>query len=127
MKDGQRYFLTHPGVAPRYAGIRHFEDWVNVWQGMADVNNNDPNYISTYKIIGKETVCAECESDEYVLDPHNETMKGAVDSLVFYENFHPENEEYIGLYDSIPYYIVANNTWAGLFTSSNGWPTPARA
>ena len=127
MKDGQRYFLTHPGVAPRYASIRHFEDWVNVWQGMADVNNSDPNYISTYKIIGKETVCAECESDEYVLDPRSETMKGAVDSLVFYENFHPENEEYIGLYYTSPSYIIANNTWAGLFTSSNGWPTPARA
>ena len=127
MKDGQRYFLTHPGVAPRYASIRHFEDWVNVWQGMADINNSDPNYISTYKIIGKETVCAECEPDEYVLDPHSETMNGAVDSLVFYENFHPENEEYIGLYYTSPSYIVANNTWAGLFTSSNGWPTPARA
>lgn len=127
MKDGQRYFLTHPGVAPRYASIRHFEDWVNVWQGMADVNNSDPNYLSTYKIIGKETVCAECASDEYVLDPHNETMNGAVDSLVFYENFHPENEEYIGLYYKSPYNIVANNTWAGLFTSSAGWPTPAQA
>ena len=127
MKDGQRYFLTHPGVAPRFARIRHFEDWVNVWQGMADINNNDPNYISTYKIVGKESVCAECESDEYVLDPHSETMKGAVDSLVFYENFHPDNEEYIGLYYESPSYIIANNTWAGLFTSSNGWPTPANA
>ena len=127
MKDGQRYFLTQPGVAPRYASIRHFENWVNVRQGMADINNSDPNYISTYKIIGKESVCAECEPDEYVLDPHSETMKGAVDSLVFYENFHPDNEEYIGLYYTSPSYIVANNTWAGLFTSSAGWPTPARA
>ena len=127
MKDGQRYFLTHPGVAPRFASIRHFEDWENVWQGMKDINNSDPNYISTYKIIGKETVCAECDSEEYVLDPRSETMKGAVDSLVFYENFHPDHEEYIGLYYESPSYIIANNTWAGLFTSSNGWPTPARA
>ncbi len=126
MQDGKRYFLTHPGLAPRFAGIRHFDDWTNVWQGVEDVNNNNPDYISTYKIIGNPT-CVECDPDEYVLDPSDETMKGAVDSLVFYENFHPDKEEYLGLYYVDPYLVIANNTWAGLFTSSAGWPTPANA
>lgn len=120
--DGKRYFMTHPGIAPRYAHSRHFDDWTNVWQGMADVTNADPAYINTYKIIGHP--CVECKADEYVLDPHREMARGAEDSLLFYENFQPATEEYIGLYYSDPNTIIANTTWAGLFVSSKGWPTP---
>lgn len=135
MHDGKRYFLTQPGVAPRYATARTFDDWTNVYQGMANINNNVPNYLSSYKIIGRETVCAECEPGEYVLDPKHETMMGSKDSLTFYEHYMPSEEEYIGLYypypgigytNDGPYYVLSNNTWAGLFRSSNGWPTPAR-
>ena len=125
-EDGKRYFLTHPGVAPRFARARHFDDWTNVWQGMEDVNNNNPNYLSSYKIIGHEDVCVECAQGEYVLDPRGETMYGGQDSLKFYEHFQPASEEYIGLYYSSPYTVVANDTWAGLFRSSEGWPTPTR-
>ena len=125
-EDGKRYFLTHPNTtAPRFARSRTFTDWTNVYQGMSDAENTKPNYMSSYKIIGKEEGCKECETDEYVLDPRHETMKGAVDSLVFYEHFTPESEEYIGLYYDNPYTILANTTWAGLFTSTGGWPTPA--
>ena len=124
MQDGKRYFLTHPGVAPRFATARHFDDWTNTWQGMANVENLDPNYMSTYLIIGKNSICKQCESDEYVLDPRRETMYGAEDSVTFYENFKPNDEDYIGLYYTSPNTILANNTWAGLFVSSKGWPKP---
>lgn len=125
-EDGKRYFLTHPGVAPRFARARHFDDWTNVWQGMADINNADPNYLSTYKLIGHEGVCEECEPGEYVLDPHREVVHGAKDSLTFYEFFSPSIEEYIGLYYTNPNTVISNNTWAGLFQSAKGWPTPAK-
>ena len=124
MQDGKRYFLTHPGVAPRFATARHFDDWTNTWQGMANVDNVDPEYMSTYLIVGKNSTCEECAPDEYVLDPKRETMKGAEDTVIFYENFKPENEEYIGLYYTDPNTILANNTWAGLFKSSKDWPEP---
>lgn len=126
MKDGERYYMTHPGRdGIRYARTRRFGDWTNVWQGMADENNTDPNYINTFKIIGKPT-CIECKPYEYVLDPAHETMYGNTDSLVFYETFMPEKDEYLGLYFTAPYTVLANNTWAGLFQSSAGWPTPAQ-
>ncbi|MBO4361804.1 MAG: InlB B-repeat-containing protein [Paludibacteraceae bacterium] len=125
LKDGERYFLTQPGVAPRYSRARKIDDWTSAWQGMGDVNNNTPGYISTFEIIGKPT-CIECRPDEYVLDPRRHAMYGNTDSLVFYENFQPENNEYLGLYYDEPYTVIANNTWAGLFQSSMGWPTPAQ-
>ncbi len=124
-EDGKRYFLTQPGEAPRYARARHFDDWTHVWQGMANAENSDPNYLSSYTILGKEEICKECEPGEYVLDPRYETMHGNVDSLTYYEKFHPQEDVYIGLYYTNPYTILANNTWAGLFRSSNGWPTPS--
>ena len=124
-EDGKRYFLTHPGGAPRYARARYYDDWTHVRQGIGDAENTDPNYLSSYKIIGHEGECVECEPGEYVLDPRHETQKGAVDSLVFYEDYQTDGEEYIGLYYTDPNTILANNTWAGLFTSSEGWPTPA--
>ena len=125
MQDGKRYFLTHPGVAPRFATARHFDDWTNTWQGMANVDNVDPEYMSTYLIMGKNGVCKECEDDEYVLNPHREMMYGAEDSVMFYENFKPNVDEYIGLYYATPNTVIANNTWAGLFVSSGGWPEPS--
>ncbi len=124
-EDGKRYFLTHPGGAPRYARARYYNDWTNVRQGIGDADNSDPNYLTSYKIIGKEGICAECETNEYVLDPKHETQKGAVDSLVFYQDYQPNGDEYLGLYYTDPNTIIANNTWAGLFASSLGWPTPA--
>ena len=124
MQGGKRYFLTHPGVAPRFATARSFDDWTNTWQGMANVDNVEPEYLSTYLIIGKNSICKQCESDEYILDPKRETMYGAEDSVMFYENFKPEKDEYIGLYYTDPNTILANNTWAGLFVSSKGWPEP---
>ena len=125
--DGKRYFLTHPSdEGSRFAYARHFDDWTNVWQGMAKNGEDNPNYLSSYKIIGKETVCTECEPGEYVLDPRREMMHGAIDSLLFYENYQPADEVYIGLYYTAPYSILANNTWAGLFQSRKGWPTPAK-
>ncbi len=124
MQGGKRYFLTHPGVAPRFATARHFDDWTNTWQGMANVDNVEPEYLSTYLIIGKNSICKECEEDEYVLDPKQETMYGAEDSVTFYEHFKPEKDEYIGLYYTDPNTILANNTWAGLFVSGKGWPEP---
>jgi len=124
MQGGKRYFLTHPGVAPRFATARHFDDWTNTWQGMANVENVEPEYMSTYLIIGNNSICKECEDDEYVLAPQRETMYGAEDSVTFYENFKPKEDEYIGLYYTDPNTILANNTWAGLFVSSKGWPEP---
>ena len=123
-EDGKRYFLTYPSVAPRYARARHFEEWTNTWQGFGDPTNSDPNYLSSFMLIGEPT-CAECYQDEYVLDAHRLTQYGGEDSLVFYDLQQPEPMEYIGLYYSNPNTILANNSWAGLFTSTEGWPTPA--
>ncbi len=124
--DGKRYFLTHPQLlSPRFARARTFSDWTEVRQGMRNAENNDPNYISSWNILGKEGVCAKCGDGEYVLDPRHEVMHGSVDSLVFYEDYSPNTEEYLGLYYSTPNTVIANSTWAGLFTSSAGWPTPA--
>ena len=125
--DGKRYFLTHPNTsAPRYAKARHFNDWTDTYQGMSDADNTDSCYLSTYLIIGNNTVCKECADGEYVLDPRREMVHGAVDSLMFYEHFAPDVEEYIGLYYVAGEFnkILANNTWAGLFKSTKGWPDP---
>ena len=126
MQGGKRYFLTHPGVAPRFATARSFDDWTNTWQGMATVDNVEPEYMSTYLLIGKNSICKQCEEDEYILAPQRETMYGAEDSVTFYKNFKPENNEYIGLYYTDPNTVLANNTWAGLFVSSKSWPEPMR-
>ena len=112
--DGKRYFLTHPNAsAPRFAKARHFADWTDTYQGMSDANNTDSRYLSTYLIIGNNTVCKECADSEYVLDPKREMVHGAVDSLMFYEHFAPDVEEYIGLYYVAGEFnkILANNTW----------------
>ena len=61
--------------------------------------------------------------EEHVLDPRSYTMKGLVDSLTFYENFHPTHDEYLGLYYQSPNTILANNTWAGLFHTTSDAPT----
>ena len=135
VQDGKRYFLTHPNrLAPRYARVRTFTDWTNVYQGMSDEDNTEPNYLSTYKLIGYPT-CELCahepsyeslpESDrEYVLDPQHETVRGVVDSLTFYENWAPPSDEFIGLYYEAGFdTIIANDTWAGAFKSSQGWPS----
>lgn len=119
LQDGKRYFLTHPGQAPRFAHARPAGDWTNMWQGMANIENADPNYINTYKL--KNDFGVE-QAGEYVLDPQREMRHGAKDSLLFYEYFAPEKEEYIGLYFTDPNTMLSNNTWAGLFTSTNGWP-----
>ena len=125
MKDGERYFMTHPGAqAPRYARARHFEDYTDTYQGMANADNIDPHYLTTYLLVGKNTICAECNPDEYVFDPKHQMVKGGVDSLMFYEKFAPDVEEYPGLYYTAPNVILANDTWAGLFRSSAKWPTP---
>lgn len=125
MQDGKRYFLTHPGTAaPRYARARYIEDWTNAWQGMANADNVDPHYLTTYRLIGNNEGCTQCTENDYVFDPRRETVKGAEDSVIFYEHFSPENEEYPGLYYATPNTIVANNTWAGLFKSTGGWPEP---
>ncbi len=126
-EDGKRYFLTHPNAsAPRYAKARHFANWTDTYQGMSDANNTDSRFLSTYLIIGNNTVCEECADGEYVLDPRRETVHGAIDSLTFYEHFAPDVEEYIGLYYGAGELnkILANNTWAGLFKSTKGWPDP---
>lgn len=126
--DGKRYFLTNPNdQAPRFARARHFDDWTNVWQGMSDAGNSDPKYMSSFNLIGHDEGCIECNTGEYVLSPHREVMHGVEDSLEFYDQFEPEDHEYIGLYYTDPNTILANNTWAGLFKSSAGWPTPAHA
>ena len=125
--DGKRYFLTHPNTdVPRFARARHFTDWTDTYQGMSNAENTDPRYLSTYRIIGKNTVCKECEDGEYVLDPKRETVKGAIDSVTFYEHFKPANDEYIGLFYGTGEWnkILANTTWTGLFQSTKGWPDP---
>ena len=134
--DGnKRYFITHPNSStPRYARARHFENWDNTWQGMENAENLDPNYISTFELRhpsnevkahdpvyeGADTLLYD---NEKVLDPRQYTMRGYEDSLTFYEFFHPAKDEYLGLYYTSPNTIVANNTWAGLFVSTAGWPT----
>ena len=55
MQDGERYFLTHPAEAPRFATARTFKDWTDTYQGMSDAYNTDPHYLSTYRIIGNNT------------------------------------------------------------------------
>ena len=139
--DDKRYFLTHPNSStPRYARARHFDNWDNTWQGMENAENLDPNYVSTFEMrhpsneihkkekIGDEYI-ADLSSYENVLDPSHYTMKGYVDSLTFYEYFTPADDEYLGLYYQDPNTILANNTWAGLFslTTADGsaavnWP-----
>lgn len=136
--NGKRYFLTQPiGATNRYARARPVGDWTDTYQGMSDPYNTEPNYISTYKLIGHPT-CVLCEhnetSYEYVLDPHREWRYGAKDSLLFYSNFAPASDVYLGLYYENsetpfkdPVTIVANNSWAGAFTSTSdttatGWP-----
>ncbi len=136
-EDGKRYFLTHPGTGTgfRFARARHFDSWVNTWQGMENAQNLDPNYLSTYEVrcpineIKKldDGVTDSLYYEEHVLDPRSYTMKGLVDSLTFYENFKPTHDEYLGLYYQSPNTILANNTWAGLFTTTSkaptSWPT----
>ena len=136
LQDGKRYFLTHPGMGTgfRFARARHFDSWINTWQGMENAQNLDPNYLSTYEIRRpineikkKDGDIPDLDPKEHVLDPRSYTMKGLVDSLTFYENFHPSKDEYIGLYYKDPNVILANNTWAGLFTTTSkaetSWPT----
>ena len=133
--DSKRYFLTHPNSsAPRYARARHFEHWENTWQGMENAENQNPNYISTFElrhpaneIRYKDEGTPDMLPSEKVLDPRQQTMHGYEDSLVFYEYFAPARDEYLGLYYQTPNTILANNTWAGLFTTtsgltSTGWP-----
>ena len=127
--NGKRYFLTQPIGDIRYARARPVGDWTNTYQGMSDPYNTEPNYISTYKLIGGPDPCVECNSGEYLLDPRREWRHGAKDSLLFYSNFAPANDVYLGLYYENPatpfkdpVTIVANNTWAGIFTSTAGWP-----
>ena len=127
--NGKRYFLTQPIGDIRYARARPVGDWTNTYQGMSDAYNSEPNYISTYKLFTGATDCPHCGSGEYVLAPHREMRHGAVDSLLFYANFAPDKEVYLGLYYQNPetpfedpVTIVANNSWSGLFTSKEGWP-----
>ena len=136
MQDGKRYYLNHPGAAaPRYARARHYDNWETTWQGMANAENNDPNYVSTFElrhpsneINRKERVeVADLSDREKVLDPRRYTMKGYEDSLTFYEYFSPTRDEYLGLYYMTPNVILANNTWGGLFETNSyatttGWP-----
>ena len=135
--NGKRYFLTQPiGETNRYARARPVGDWTDTYQGMSDAYNTEPNYICTYKLIGYPT-CEKCEHEasyEYVLDPRREWRYGAKDSLLFYSNYAPANDVFLGLYFddkttpfTEPVTIVANNTWAGAFTSTStatatGWP-----
>ena len=132
--DDKRYFITHPNSsAPRYARARHFDNWETTWQGMENAENLDPNYISTFEVrcpineikrkqkIG-DVYIDDLDPKEHVLDPRSYTMKGYEDSLTFYEFFHPADDEYLGLYYTTPNTILANNTWAGLFTTTATTP-----
>ena len=126
MQGDKRYFLTHPNSsAPRYARARHFDNWEETWQGMANAENTDPNYVSTFEvrcpvdhIKAKIGDIDDLYLKEHVLDPRRYTMKGYEDSIVFYENFAPAHDEYLGLYYQSPNTILANNTWAGLFETT---------
>ena len=135
-KPGKRYFLTHPGTAtPRYARARTFDSWENTLQGMENAENADPNYVSTYEVRCPVAEIKKKDGDipdltlkEHVLAPRQYTMHGYEDSLVFYENFKPNDDEYLGLYYTTPNTMLANNTWAGLFTTTSketniSWPT----
>ena len=131
-EDGKRYFLTHPGTGTgfRYARARHFDSWINTWQGMENAQNLDPNYLSTYEvrcpineIKKKDGDIPDLYYEEHVLDPRQYTMRGQTDSLTFYENFKPTDDEYLGLYYQNPNTILANNTWAGLFHTTSAAPT----
>ncbi len=128
LKEGKRYFLTHPGTAaPRFSRARSIAEWTDAYQGMANADNVDNRYINTFKVLTHPSPCVECAADEVVLDPRREMRFGAVDSLLFYEHFAPGEEEYLGLYYTAPNTVVGNNTWAGLFKSTatggrNGWP-----
>jgi hypothetical protein len=138
MRDGKRYFITHPNTStPRVARARHFEHWENTWQGMENAENEDPNYLSTFELrrpvneIKKKDagITEDLRLQEHALDPRQYTMKGYTDSLTFYEFFHPNDDEYLGLYYEESFNtILANNTWAGLFTTTStatelSWPT----
>ncbi len=135
MQGGKRYFLTHPNTsAPRYARARTFDSWENTWQGMENAENADPNYVSTFEVrcpvdhIKTLDGTGPLLPKEHVLDPRQYTMHGYEDSLVFYEYFKPNDDEYLGLYYTTPNTILANNTWAGLFTTTStetdiSWPT----
>jgi len=127
--NGKRYFLTQPIGNIRYARARPVGEWTDTYQGMSDPYNTEPNYISTYKLIGDPDPCVECNSGEYLLDPRREWRYGAKDSLLFYSNIAPANDEFLGLYYENPatpfkdpVTIVANSSWAGIFTSTAGWP-----
>ena len=118
--DGKRYFMTHPGAeAPRFSRARRIDEWTDAWQGMENAENKDPRYINTFKLKNDFGVEG---AGEFALDPQRELRYGAKDSLLFYEYFAPDKEEYLGLYYTDPYVVLANNTWAGLFTSTQGWP-----
>ena len=120
MKDGERYFMTQPGAAaPRFARARHFGDWTNVKQGMSDAYNSNPNYLSTFSMV---SICRSCDKDERGLDATRDTMHVGSDSLVYYETYSPNANDYLGLYYAEPYTILANNTWGGMFKSTGGWP-----
>lgn len=136
MQGDKRYFLTHPNSsAPRYARARHFDNWETTWQGMENAENQDPNYVSTFEVRcpvvevkKRDGGEGPLDPKEHVLDPRNYTMHGYEDSLTFYEFFHPADDEYLGLYYTTPNTILANNTWAGLFTTTDtetpySWPT----
>ena len=135
MQGGKRYFLTHPNTsAPRYARARTFDSWENTWQGMENAENADPNYVSTFEVrcpvdhIKTLDGTGPLLPEEHALDPRQYTMHGYEDSLVFYEYFKPNDDEYLGLYYTTPNTILANNTWAGLFTTTSketsiSWPT----
>lgn len=126
--DGKRYFMSFPSSGSAYARAQHYKEWTNTWQGMGNGITSDSNYLATFKLIGKETECAECTPGEYVLDPHRHTMYGNEDSLEFYKTNQMGPDSYIGLYYEPDLNIVLyNSSWAGLFQSSRGWPTPAKA
>ena len=102
---------------------------------MENAENEDPNYVSTFEVRYPVAEIKKKDGDipdltlkERVLDPRQYTMHGYEDSLVFYEYFKPSNDEYLGLYYTTPNTILANNTWAGLFTTTSketsiSWPT----
>lgn len=118
--DSMRYFLTHPNSSvPRFARARHFEDWTNVRQGMSGPENSDPNYLSTFAMVDG---CLMCDPNDRGLDPIRDTMYVGQDSLIYYEDYTPHGSEYLGLYYAEPNTVIANNTWAGMFGSTAGWP-----
>ena len=115
--DGKRYFLTHPGTAaPRFSRARSIAEWTDAYQGMANADNVDNRYINTFKV-----------RKEIYTNPFGLPQTWTLQNYDFYENFAPEDEEYLGLYYTAPNTVLANNSWAGLFKSTgaggrNGWP-----